>query len=465
MGYPHQTLNTIGRYVVEERVRRGAMGSIYRARDPIIGRMVAIKTLQQNDTRRVLSAEVVSRFRQEAQTAGCCQHPNIVTVHEYAEETGMPYIVMEFVEGRDLRFLLRQQPDIPLTQKLRIVVQVLEALDYLHQQGVVHRDIKPANIMIQPSGMIKLADFGIARYAWQGASKEGFIVGTPGYMSPEQVKNRDLDCKSDLFSAGILLYELLTGNRPFNGTDAHAVMDEVVYHQPPPPSRFDEQLQVFDDILRIALSKSPAERFHDAASFITAIHHVIATQIRINGKPEFDWSRNGFDFAAIMNQPAADLPMDTEESSQRWYPGELQMLEDSLSRYIGPAARALVQRKAAVIDTLDELACSVAGRIHDDGDRQTFLTELRISLKSASESSEDACDTRNTMDQENPSLTREELDRIEYRLTHYVGPVARILVQRCLESVSNRNDLLKNLANRIDHVGERQAFMQEFPLH
>lgn len=257
-------MQRLGRYVILEELGRGAMGVVFLARDPVIDRTVAIKTIiasggtaPDDGYRR--------RFFREAQAAGKLSHPGIVTIHDVGEEEGTktPYIVMEFIAGKTLERLLSEVPDVlPLETSLDWMKQVAEALDYAHTQGIVHRDIKPANIILTPEGRAKITDFGVARLRVAQMTVAGEMLGTPLYMSPEQFEGGRTDGRSDLFSLGVMVYWLLTGQRPFAGEDLSEVMFKVVYNDPLAASEVNPRLsREFDYVLSRALAKDPDRRY------------------------------------------------------------------------------------------------------------------------------------------------------------------------------------------------------------
>ncbi|HEU0187780.1 MAG TPA: serine/threonine-protein kinase, partial [Gallionellaceae bacterium] len=231
-------LNTLGKYQLRRELGKGAMGTVYEGYDPLIERTVAIKTVQTTLIPHDCLQETLGRFRREAQAAGRLVHPNIVTVYEYGEENGMAFIAMELVQGKELKESLAPAAPQQVVEILQLMQQLLAALEYSHKNGVVHRDIKPANIMLTTSGQIKIADFGIAKLDTSGSelTQLGTIVGTPIYMSPEQMEGQAVDARSDLYSTGVLLYQLLTGNRPFGGNSMTEIMNKVAHLVPPPPS-------------------------------------------------------------------------------------------------------------------------------------------------------------------------------------------------------------------------------------
>ncbi|OLC54590.1 MAG: hypothetical protein AUH92_03620 [Acidobacteria bacterium 13_1_40CM_4_69_4] len=256
---------TIGRYEILEEVGRGSMGVVYRARDPRIGRTVALKTIAFSfPLGPGEEEEFLQRFYHEAQVAGRLNHPNIVTIYDVGEKGtgGDAYIVMEFVSGTNLHDLLAGGGRLPLMQVVEVVEKLAQALDYAHENGVVHRDIKPANILLTESGQPKILDFGIARLAAGGLTRPGKFFGTPNYMSPEQVIGAEIGGRTDQFSLGIILYQLLTGEKPFVGDSVTAISYQVVNVDPPPPSKLNPALRPpFDRIIRKALAKSASDRY------------------------------------------------------------------------------------------------------------------------------------------------------------------------------------------------------------
>ena len=256
---------TIGRYEVLEEVGRGSMGVVYKARDPRIGRIVALKTIAFSfPLGPGEEEEFLKRFFHEAQIAGRLNHPNIVTIYDVGEKCKEDdaYIAMEFVTGTNLHDLLAGGGRLPLMQVADVMGQLASALDYAHQSGVVHRDIKPANILLTESGQVKILDFGIARLETGGLTRPGRFFGTPNYMSPEQVTGVEVDGRADQFSLSVILYQLLTGERPFVGESVTAITYQVVNVDPPPPSKLNPSLRPsFDRIVRKALSKGTTDRY------------------------------------------------------------------------------------------------------------------------------------------------------------------------------------------------------------
>src|SRR5262249_52448398 len=223
---PRQHPAAIGRYEIIDALGRGGMGVVYRARDPRIGRMVAIKLL------RISDEGIAERFLQEARSAGNLNHRNIVTIYDYGEHEEQPFIVMEFVDGTTLAEQIRKQARLTLGRKLDLVLQLAAGLDYAHGNGIIHRDVKPANLITDRSGVLKILDFGIARVADSGLTQSGVMMGTPNYMSPEQITGAPVDRRSDIFAVGLVFYELLAYRPAFAGETAHSVIHSIVNDAP-----------------------------------------------------------------------------------------------------------------------------------------------------------------------------------------------------------------------------------------
>jgi len=258
----------LGRYELLAELGQGAMGVVYKARDPVLDRVVAIKTINLTLPKDEL-ADYEARFYQEARAAGGLNHPNIVTIYDIGKSERLAYMAMEFLEGEELRSILSSREPLPVTLALDIAIQVADGLAYAHERQVVHRDIKPANIMIVRDGLVKITDFGIARMRTNEVkTMTGMILGSPKYMSPEQVTGKRADHRVDLFSLGVVLYEMLTGEAPFVADSIHGIMYQIMQFAPPPPSTRQPGLpEVLDLIVAKALNKGPDERYQSAMEF------------------------------------------------------------------------------------------------------------------------------------------------------------------------------------------------------
>jgi serine/threonine protein kinase len=264
-------LEKAGKYRIESEIGRGAMGVVYRGRDPLIDRLVAIKTILVPDAENAEVASQLARFRREAQASGRLNHPGIVTVYDYGEIDNLCYLVMEFVNGQSLADLMARGERFGLGETLRIIREVLLALEYSHQQGVIHRDIKPANIMLSGDGSVKITDFGVARIESSTLTQSGALLGTPSYMSPEQFTGTPVDQRTDLYSIGILLYEMLTGDKAFSGS-LSVVLQKVLHTELPPPSTINPVVPpTLDAIVATAIRKQREQRYADAKQFSVAL--------------------------------------------------------------------------------------------------------------------------------------------------------------------------------------------------
>jgi serine/threonine protein kinase len=270
----------LGRYEVVSELGKGAMGIVYLAKDPAIGRLVAIKTIRitgagdEEDTQ-----EFRERFAREAQTAGILSHPNIVTIHDIGEDpdTQTSYIAMEYIEGKNIKMLIGEKTKFAFEQVSEIVAEVADALDYAHRKGIIHRDVKPANIIITTDGKVKITDFGIAKIASSNLTTTGQFLGTPNYMSPEQVSGSPVDGRSDLFSLGVVLYELLTNRKPFQGDNLTAISYKIVHEDFTPPATLSPEVPVeFNDIVARAMAKDPWNRYQRGKDMALALYQLKA---------------------------------------------------------------------------------------------------------------------------------------------------------------------------------------------
>src|SRR4051794_19946486 len=267
---PMTSPQKIGRYEIQGELGRGAMGIVYRAMDPNIGRIVALKTMRL-DVHGADEEEILRRFKHEAKLAGVINHPNVVTIYDAGEDQRIFYIAMEHVEGVTLQAMLHQQRVIPAQLMLEISRQICPAMDFAHKRGIIHRDIKPANIMLTSSGGAKIMDFGIAK-AEGGLTSAGQVLGTPAYMSPEQVRGKTLDGRSDLFSYGVCLYEMVTGEKPFTGQNVTTIIYKIMNEQPVPPRELDITIHPgLSEVITKALSKNPDERYQNGKELAHAL--------------------------------------------------------------------------------------------------------------------------------------------------------------------------------------------------
>lgn len=278
-------IKQLGRYEILNEIGQGAMGVVYQAKDPLIDRIVAIKTINLNLAEDEKD-EYEGRFYQEAKAAGRLSHPNIVTIFDVGKSGDVAYIAMEFLEGRQLRDILNDQKHLPIEQILDLVAQIARGLTYAHEHDVVHRDVKPANIMVIRDGHVKITDFGIARMSFAAVrTQTGMVLGSPKYMSPEQVLGKEIDQRSDVFSLGVTLYEMLTGQAPFIGENLNAIMYQTLNAIPAPPSSLNRDVpEMLNFIVAKALAKDLADRYQNAREFADDLRACRDTMPRSNAR-------------------------------------------------------------------------------------------------------------------------------------------------------------------------------------
>jgi tRNA A-37 threonylcarbamoyl transferase component Bud32 len=261
-----QSKPTLGRYEILEELGRGAMGIVYKGRDPKLDRLTAIKTIRfTDDFDEDQAAKIREQFYREAEVVAKLSHPNIVTIYDVGEDLDLSYLAMEYLEGESLENYAGEDSLLPIRKAIDVTIQVCDALEYAHHHGIVHRDIKPANIMILKNGLVKVTDFGIARATASSKTRTGVIKGTPYYMSPEQISGMKVDGRSDIFSLGIVFYQLITGQLPFGGENLAAIMYQITTVEPEPPTKYNPKIyKAAVAILDRALEKSLESRYQKA---------------------------------------------------------------------------------------------------------------------------------------------------------------------------------------------------------
>ncbi len=331
--YSMEMLEVLGKYAIKRTLGRGAMGTVYEGWDPAIARRVAIKMVKLPDHADPETEEALARFRREAQAAGRLHHPNIVGVFDYGETSDLAYIVMEYVDGPPLKALLDKQERFALTDAVRVMEGLLAGLQFSHERGVVHRDIKPANVMLTDDGQTKIADFGIARVESSSITQAGTLLGTPAYMSPEQFMGQVVDARTDIYSSGVLLYQLLTGERPFEG-GMSAIMHKALNTDPPLPSQLSVTAPPsFDEVVRRAMAKRPEDRFPSAKAFAEAIRTAMARQAEL---------RVAETEATLVSAPPPPGASATSAPPQRTIPADVSPPRAKIPRLAGGVALALL---------------------------------------------------------------------------------------------------------------------------
>jgi serine/threonine protein kinase len=276
-------IKNLGRFEIIGEIGSGGMGVVYKGRDPKINRLVALKVVRpvMGSAKSAEQEQAISRFHIEAQAAGQLSHPNIVTIYDVGEEVTpdetLVYIAMEFLNGKGLDHYIYQKTFTTLEQKIKVVRQIAEGLDYAHKRGVVHRDVKPANVIMTDEGVPKLTDFGLARLSDSSLTMSGTILGTPNYMSPEQVQGKKVDARSDFFSLTVVLYEMITNEKPFAADSITSVIYKVVHEDPVPPRRLNANLpNILDAFVRKGLAKNPDSRFQTGADYLKGLDSILS---------------------------------------------------------------------------------------------------------------------------------------------------------------------------------------------
>jgi eukaryotic-like serine/threonine-protein kinase len=451
-----ETPETIGKYRVTRALGKGAMGMVYEGFDPVIERRVAIKTILAEYLEAAEMQEAIARFKREAQAGGRLQHPGIVGVYEYGDDGDMAFIVMEYVEGRELKRLLAEGPKPELIEIFEIMKQLLAALDYSHRQGVVHRDIKPANIMIAPGPKVKIMDFGIARLASSSLTQVGTVVGTPTHMSPEQLMGITADGRADLWSSGVILYELLTGLSPFLADTPATVMHKVLQREPDKPTALIPTLPPgFDGVIARALAKKVEERFQTAREFQAAL--LQAFQGKTVGAT-----------ASVMRKHEPERTLATaarKAPAVTLTPEALAEIERSLSRHMGPLAKVLIQRGQVEAASAEEFFRSLAENIPNAEEQAEFLKKI-ASVKSGAtgpRAEATAAPAKGAAAATRSAFTPEALATAEKRLASYVGPLARVFIKEAAGKSGNLKELYAQLATHIDSEDERRDFLASLP--
>ena len=448
----------IGRYRVTGLLGRGAMGMVYLGHDPAIDRAVALKTIHRRLLTGEEGAEWLERFRREVRAAGRCLHPNIVTVFEYGEEAGAPYIAMEYVQGRELREYLKERQPLPLANAVAIIVQVLQALGHAHACGVVHRDIKPGNIIVMADGQVKVTDFGIARLETGSAmTQHGMAVGTPAYMAPEQFGGQEADRRADLYAAGVVLFELLTGVRPHAGRGASDLMYQVLHEAPRRATQLNPRLpEALDAVFARALAKRPLDRFQEANEFVAALEslRLVEREIAVDG-------------STVIRVAPIHTPEPPAQAVPGWDAALLAEIEQPLTESLGPMARVLVRRTALQSGSTAELVQHLAAAIPDDAARQRFLRRVRaVTSGTATSGMTTAQGASMAVSQLSAAVgpfAQDFLEQLRRELATHIGPIAKLLVKQAASRARTPRELYQRLAEHIPTAAERAAFLRRMP--
>jgi eukaryotic-like serine/threonine-protein kinase len=481
----------------------GAMGEIYEAHDPLIERPIALKILRRELLDRGDGEGWLERFRHEARAAGRLLHPNIVTLLDYGEEGGLPFLAMEYIEGESLDVRLRRDGPLSCQAATAMITQVLSALEFAHVNHVIHRDVKPSNILLAKSGVVKVADFGIAHIEASDLTTEGDVLGTPSYMAPEQLLGKSVDHRADQFAAAAVYFELLAGQKPFQGKSLAESMLNMERRGPADICALNGEVSpALRQVINKALSYECQDRYSSTGEFLRVITQVVSTgpapapAVQVPPPDETVFAPK----PAVAPQPpqpthsSLPLPLPSSglpasgseiplpqpsgaippaagqaEQSADAAPMAIELLsevERDLTTFIGPMAKIAVRRAARNTVDLVALYQSLASYIDGQSDRDTFIKNgLRRSAMAHGSSAGGA--PRPPLTQAGPtgqqsmslSIGPDALRQIELDLTGYIGPIASIVLRQLLSKSSSVADLYRDLATYIPNEHDRDSFL------
>jgi eukaryotic-like serine/threonine-protein kinase len=458
-------ITELGKYRIDAVLGAGAMGVVYRAFDPHIERHVALKTVRHELFESGERESLKARLRNEAQAAGRLTHPNIVGVYEYGETRDTAYIAMELVSGQSLKPILDAGRPADLADAFDWIAQLLAALGFAHDHGVVHRDIKPANLLVSTQGRLKVADFGVAHVESSTLTLAGAMIGTPCYMSPEQFTGEPVDARSDLFSAAIVLYQMLTGCRPFAGASQAEVMRQVMHDTPRAPCAVNPALPpAFDDLLMRALSRRPSARFQTAALFVDALRG-LSLSTAIVARDDDCTILEAAAVSSAVPQASGTGSLPSTSALTMWPADMLASVEARLAAQIGPVARLLVRRAAARIANAPDLAALVAllaPHVPSEKGRAQFVAAFADGSRAGATTHGGASLQPETS--RFTSLGADEVQAAALKLAVYLGPIATIVAKREAARANSLRALHERLAAAISNEHDRARFERDVGL-
>jgi serine/threonine protein kinase len=449
---------SLGKYRITSVLGEGAMGVVYKGFDPGIQRTVALKTMRRDlNISDGSGASAAQRFRVEAQAAGRLSHPGIVAVYDFGDEGDLSYIAMEFIEGSSLSRYASKGKAFSDDDIASIMVQLLDALDHSHSHGVWHRDIKPANVLLTHEGKVKVADFGVARIEHNDLTVAGSVIGTPGYMAPEQFLGEEIDSRVDIYATGVLLYQLLVGRPPFTGS-TESLLYRVVHEPPVLPSLTPGYVRAvhLDDVVAMALAKDRRNRFASPAAFKQALMSAYGRTVspRVSLASLF----------APSDVPTEVVPSSPSRTSSamppaHWDPALLHQVEVMLAKHVGPLASVLVRRSARACHDLPTLYERLAEQVTNPAARRAFLAESS-SVRSGANSVFGGGGTRTTSPSTGTSLglIPESLIAASAKvLANYLGPISGVVARRAAAKAPNRTAYFGTLEAAIADPEKRRT--------
>jgi eukaryotic-like serine/threonine-protein kinase len=473
LGDPAQPLlQRLGKYEIVGVLGQGAMGIVYNAIDPHIHRRVAVKAIRSPLLRPgAHDLMAAQRFKTEAQAAGRLCHPNIVSVFEYGESGEDRFIAMEYVHGVSLLDLTAQGQRLPLDDVNSLMMQLLDALECAHEQGVWHRDIKPANLLVTPDGRLKVTDFGIARIEASDLTQPSSVLGSPGYMAPERYTGDAPDCRVDIFSCGALFYELLTGTQPFRGSSSQ-IMYQVLHETPPAPSTLaidHPPPERFNAVVARALARRPEDRYASAAQMRAALLEAAGRPIAAQVSPATMMApRPSAEEAATVLLPRGvpSVPVQVATApppalqialpapaSAAWDDSLLGAIETLLVDHLGPVARLVVRDTARRSADAHALVTQIANEALDAEERDTFLAKAQALLpaRSTPTSRAEPPAAGNLPVLGSTPMAGGVTEQARLLLTRHIGPIAGVIVRRAAARATSREAFFTEL---VDQAGE-----------
>jgi len=445
-----ENLRQLGKYRIAEVIGASALATVYKATDPEPERTVALKIHRKEGIDPRITASAVAKFKNQMLAAERLAHPGIADVYEQGEDESVAYLAMEYLAGRGLRDFLTLRLRLGLNDTMRIMGQLLAALDFAHANGVVHRDVKPANIIMLLSGRLKLADFGIALIDTFDIAQAGAVAGSPSYMSPEQHSGLEADRRSDLFSCGVVLYELLTGSKPFEGSP-DTVGEKICREPYRPASELNPKgsSPALDGVIARALAKKPEERFPTARDFASALD----AAFKDGGEAQRQ---------ASAEEPAS-VTVRTEDSTVllsaalRLAVEDLRAIETLLTLHVGPMAKLLLKQTARTASDGPVLVSMLAKYIPAEANRKTFITAAMEKLASASSEGADSPTVRFSRN----LIDATAIEVASKRLARYLGPIAKVIAKKTPGRPTDLRAYYRQLAENINDPADRARFLKD----